>query len=322
MEEFLASLPIPADHARLLAIHLDEGRAQAAFRPDFPCIHVPLLVHAAAAGDEERAVPLAAACAFVYLGADLLDNLADDELPARWRGRSPAEASLAACTFLSALPYLALSRLDASPVQVQVLNALFAESLLAMSAGQHEDLLASRAECPTSEICRAMVERKSGAETALFARSAAVLAGANPAVVDSWGAFGLCLGAGGQIASDLGDVFNPEGSRDLLNGKLTLPIVHALTVLKGRAREEFSRLLASARVFAALHEDARNVLIRAGSVRYTALVVEVYRQRALAHLSAAGAGGPAGEALRSLAGGLSLAAAEPGTLAASRPGQA
>ncbi|MEK6813426.1 MAG: polyprenyl synthetase family protein [Nitrospirota bacterium] len=312
MEGFLGSLPIPAEHRELLAVHVEEGRAQAASCPEFPSIRVPLLVHAGVAGDEERAVPLAGACAFVYLGADLLDNLADDELPARWRGRTPAEASLAACTFLSVLPYLALSRLDAPPGRIQVLTGLFAEGLLSMSAGQHEDLLASRGEGVTPPACRAMVERKSGAETALFARSAAVLAGADPAVADSYGAFGLCLGAGAQIGSDLGDIFDPGGSRDLLNGKLTLPIVHALTVLKDRDREAFLRLLDSARQSIEPHEEARKVLMRAGSVRYTALVIEVYRQKALSHLAAApvsggGFAGHAGKALRSLVDGISLA---------------
>ena len=198
------------------------------------------------------------------------------------------------------------------PGRIQVLTGLFAEGLLSMSAGQHEDLLASRGEGVTPPACRAMVERKSGAETALFARSAAVLAGADPAVADSYGAFGLCLGAGAQIGSDLGDIFDPGGSRDLLNGKLTLPIVHALTVLKDRDREAFLRLLDSARQSIEPHEEARKVLMRAGSVRYTALVIEVYRQKALSHLAAApvsggGFAGHAGKALRSLVDGISLA---------------
>lgn len=306
MEGFLGSLPIPAGHRELLALHIEEGRAQASAGPEFLPVRLPLVVHAAVAGDEERAVPLAGACAFLYLGADLLDNLADDELPARWRGQSRAEANLAACTFLSVLPYLALSRLDVPTGRIQALTGLFAEGLLSMSAGQHEDLLAFRTGRATSEACREMVERKSGAETALFARSAAALAGADPAVADSYASFGLCFGAGAQIASDLGDIFGPGGSRDLSNGKLTLPIVHALTVLKGLDREEFFRLLESARESIEAHEEARKILMRTGSVRYTALVIEVYRQKALSHLAASGAVGSAGDALRSLVDGISL----------------
>ncbi len=248
---------------------------------------------------------------FLYLGADLFDNLADHELPARWHAWDPALANLAAATYLSALPQLSLARLvedGTPPERMWALVRLFTDTMLTMSAGQHEDLLFSGREDVTPEDCRAVAERKSGAEFGLFARAGAILATDDPHIVEAYGGFGLCFGAAAQIASDLGDIWGTgqEASQDLLNGKRTLPIVHALTRLEGEEGERLRRLLAAARGTAALHGEVRKGLEASGSLRYAALIVEVYRQRALAHLAAARPQEPYGRGLRELLDGASL----------------
>lgn len=91
-----------------------------------------------------------------------------------------------------------------------------------------------------------------------------------------------------------------ENSPDLLNGKRTLPIVHALYTLRGESRKRLQELLELVREGAERHDDVRELLLAAGSVHYTGLIAEIYRQRARHHLDGASPREPAGQALRTL----------------------
>jgi len=301
IEELIGALPVPPSHRELLRVHVGVGREQAEVYHELPAIQLPLLVHAAITGDERPALPVAGACTLLYLGADLLDNVIDHELPSSWHARDPAEANLAAATLLTTLPQLALARLrETPPARLWSLAHLFAETLLKMSAGEHEDLFFTRWRDVEPERCRAMVERKAGSEFALFAKAGAMLASEDPAIIEEYAAFGLCLGTAGQICSDVADIWGGRISQDLLNGRLTLPVVHALSTLRGYSRERLQELLGAARESAGCHDEVRALLAEAGSMHYTTLVVEVYRQRASSHLAAASPREPAGRNLRML----------------------
>jgi geranylgeranyl pyrophosphate synthase len=183
---------------------------------------------------------------------------------------------------------------------------LLAETLLDMSAGEHEDLLFREREDVRPEMCRAMVERKSGSEFALFTTAGAILATEDSAVIEDYAAFGLCLGSASQICSDIEDIWGEGISQDLLNGERTLPIVHALYTLRGASRERLQELLVAARESADYHDEVRTLLAGAGSIHYTTMVAEIYLQRARNHLAAASPREPAGEVLRMLLDGTSL----------------
>jgi geranylgeranyl diphosphate synthase, type I len=309
IEELIEALPVPLRHRELLQVHLGVGREQIDIYPELPAIQLPLLVHAAITGDQRPALPLAGACTLLYLGADLFDNLIDHELSPSWHTRDPAEANLAAATLLAALPQLSVARLreqGTPPARLWALTHLFAETLLTMSAGEHEDMLVAKRENVGLKMCRTTAERKSGSEFALFTRAGAILATEDPSVIEKYAVFGLCLGTASQICSDIGDIWGEGISRDLLNGKRTLPIVHALYALRGASRERLQELLRVARKSAEYHDEVRALLAAAGSIHYTTLVVEIYLQRARDQLAAASPREPAGWALRILLDGTSL----------------
>lgn len=300
VEELIKTLPVPPRHRELLQVHVNVGREQAETYPELPAIQLPLLVHAAVTGDQGPALPVAGACTFLYLGADLLDNLLDHELPPGWHARESAEVNLAATTLLAALPQLSIDRLrekGAPPARLWALAHLFAETLLTMSAGEHEDVLSAEGGFAGLQVCRAIAERKSGSEFALFARAGAMLATDDPTVIERYAAFGLWLGTAGQICSDVGDIWGEGISRDLLNGERTLPVVHALSALRGASRDRLQGLLVAARESAEYHDEVRALLAAAGSIHYTALVVEIYLRRARENLAAASPREPAGRAL-------------------------
>jgi geranylgeranyl pyrophosphate synthase len=288
LDDLIGGLSSSPGHRRLLALHLAEGRAHAAETPEAPWVQLPLLAHAGVGGDEDAAVPLAACCALLYLGADLLDNLMDEELPERWRERGPAEAMLAAATMLAALTRTALERIDRSRIpsaRVERVQQMLTETLLTMSAGQLADT--SPEPIGTLDAARLVAERKAGAEFAFFAAAGAATAIEDEPTIAAYREFGLNLGAAGQIASDLGDVLAPDGSHDLTMAKKTLPVVHALGTLASAERKRLEGLLEEARGSTACHGAVREVLVSSGSVHYAAVVVGIYLARARRALAAA-----------------------------------
>jgi geranylgeranyl pyrophosphate synthase len=281
LDELIGGVSVAASHRELLALHLAEGRSHTDEVPEAPWVQLPVLVHAATGGDEDEAIPLAAACTLVYLGADLLDNLMDDELPERWRERGSAEAMLAATTMLAALSRTALERIDPRRIpeaRIHRVERMLTETLLTMSAGQHDDVSAD----PSGglEAARSVAERKAGSEFAFFAAAGAAAATEDEARIALYRDFGLNLGAAAQIASDLGDVLAPKGSHDLSTGKWTLPVAHALGALAPAERERLEGVLQAARESTGSHGEARGLIVAAGSVHYTAMVVGVYLARA------------------------------------------
>jgi geranylgeranyl diphosphate synthase, type I len=288
LDELIGTLPVPPSHKELLEVHLGVTRGNVEAWPELSAVHVPLLVHAAIAGDERPALPVAAACTFLYLGADLQDSILDHELPPSWHDRDSAEGNLAVTALLGSLPQLSIARLQQQgtpPAKLWALVHLFADTLLTILAGQHEDMLLPDLENVSLEDSRAMVERKSGSAYALLARAGAILATEDSFTIESYTTFGLCFGIAKQLINDVWGIWGESASQDLLNGKRTFPIVHALSTLRREQREELQRLLSVARESAEHHDEVRKLLAAAGSVRYTALIVWLYQQQARNHLA-------------------------------------
>jgi geranylgeranyl pyrophosphate synthase len=169
-----------------------------------------------------------------------------------------------------------------------------------MGAGQYEDLLLPSAENVSIEDTRAMAEHKSGEEYALFATAGATLATEDPSTIEAYAAFGSCFGTAQQLINDAQDIWGGKGGQDLLNGKRTLPIVHALSTLRGDGRERLQKLLTAARESTEHHDGVRTLLSAAGSLRFTALIVWLYQQQARGYLASATPREPAGRELYTL----------------------
>ena len=309
LDDLVGALPVPGVHRGLLRAHVGTVGEGARASPGMPAVQVPLLVHAAVTGDEEPAIPVAAACTALHLGGQLQDGILDNELPPFWRARGTRITSLAATTLMGSLPQLSIAHLrrqGTSPERLWALARQFADTLLAAMAGQHEDLLFPDLEDVSLEDCRAMVERKSGSANALLARTGATLATGDTSRIEAFAAFGLCYGVARQLMNDVHGLWGEPVSQDLLNGKRTFPVVHALTVLDGDRREELRRLLALARESAGRHDEVLSMLAAAGSVRYTASIVWLHREQARRHLAAASPAEPAGRELETLLDGLSI----------------
>ena len=246
----------------------------------FSCKHIPLHVYAALHGDDTAAVPLTAALVLLGLGIDLLDDMADGDLPPDWSVYRPSEINLAAMTLIAALPQLALADLDAPPATIVAMQRTLARGCMRISAGQHRDLAFAGATDVTVEEVEASVTGKWGEVVAMFAALAAQCAGACPEVVEAYETLGRTLGTGWQFAEDCYDLFTAPRSRDLGNGVRTLPIVLYLERQTGTARMQFLDLLEQARTDIGAQAAVRHRLRAAGVLRHCAFIIEVYCQRA------------------------------------------
>lgn len=230
---------------------------------------------------------VAAACLSVWLGADLFDNVVDDELEPSWDSFGQTRVSLGAVTILTVLPHKLIKRLSRYDVPAATRHALsvaLSQSLWQMSVGQFRDLGATNEVRRLSDY-ETLLAGKSGAEIALFARASALLAERPAKEVEGWHAFGHAIGMSMQLVSDAADIFSDPPGNDLRNGKRTLPIIFALQQLKGHERLSFKADLARAQ------KNDQNAIRRVrktmrerGALQYAMLKAEVFRQQALRQL--------------------------------------
>jgi geranylgeranyl pyrophosphate synthase len=285
LADLAEDLPISPAYRRVLALALDEGFAQAETNPGIPCVQLPWLSARALGASDDQAARIAAVCTLVYLGADVLDNVADDELPVAWADHGPAIATLAGATFLSCLVTRGVSELETvglDPADCWHLVRELSTGMLEMSSGQHRDVVGATKSVDDS---LAIADAKAGGEFALFARAGAMVATRHVAPISNLSEMGRAYGIALQLLSDAHDLFSGDAN-DIANGKITFPVAHALVILETPQAMRLQALLDGGRPLEA-REEILDLLREAGSLRYTLFVGEVYRQRALRFFRAA-----------------------------------
>jgi len=140
----------------------------------------------------------------------------------------------------------------------------------------------------TPEDYYAIIDGKTAGPFATACASAAMLAKAPEVVVNALEEFGWEVGRAFQLVDDLLDLTGdtslgkPRGS-DVLEGKMTLPIIHALTMLHGVEREQFADVLQN--FGDDRWEELVELLASAGSFDYANQLIENHVDRALQHLN-------------------------------------
>ena len=133
----------------------------------------------------------------------------------------------------------------------------------------------------------AIIDGKTAGPFAAGCSSAAMIAGSCEEVSGALWGYGMELGRAFQLVDDIldlvGDDFigKPRGT-DVHEGKMTLPIIYALTMLHGTDRDQLKDVLTN---FGddRLHELVE-LLKQAGSFEYAKLLVSNHVERALGHI--------------------------------------
>jgi geranylgeranyl pyrophosphate synthase len=257
-----------------------------------PSIDLPLAVYGAIRGEEDGAVPLAAACALVCLAASLFDDLADGDRQSHWARYAAGEINLAAVIMLCALPPLILTKLDVLPLLRLRLQQILAEGALRICAGQQADLaLTGKHDVETAEV-EAAATGKTGERFATYCRMAAELAAAEPEATALYETFGREIGMGRQFVSDCHELLVDPECRDLVHGTRTLPIVAHMNRLSGADRSYFLDLLDRARTDRRAEETVRRELQSSGEMSRVLFRARLHFGRALAIVDRVGAREP------------------------------
>ncbi len=129
-----------------------------------------------------------------------------------------------------------------------------------------------------------IVRGKTAGPFAAAAKGAAMVANAAKKDCDNLFEFGMQLGIAFQLVDDLLDIVGDErigktrGS-DVYEGKMTLPLIHALTILHGEQRDELAEIIKD-------FDDSKfdrliQLLKIGGSVNYSEILVNNHLDRAL-----------------------------------------
>tara|TARA_B100001750_G_C15460737_1_gene574121 strand:+ start:213 stop:1193 length:981 start_codon:yes stop_codon:yes gene_type:complete len=115
-------------------------------------------------------------------------------------------------------------------------------------------------------------------------KAAALVAGADDEMAQKLGRFGLELGIAFQIVDDLLDLEGdermgkPRGA-DVIEGKMTLPLIHTLTMSHGDDRRRLAQVISNFND--GLWDELTTLLNRSGSIGYARTLVNNHLSRAL-----------------------------------------
>ena len=118
-------------------------------------------------------------------------------------------------------------------------------------------------------------------------KAAAIVANADEKLVTSMQNFGMELGLAFQLVDDILDLVGDERmgkarGADVLEGKMTLPLIHSLTLLHGAPRERLAEVISEFND--GLWDELIELLEDAGSFDYARILVQNHIERALSEL--------------------------------------
>ncbi len=222
-------------------------------------------------------IKFAAAIEFIHTATLLHDDVIDGA--AKRRGKESAQAvwgnnmSVLAGDFLYSRSFQILCEIGNFE-----LVGVMSDATNVIAEGEVRQL--SNIGCGTIDEseCLRVAEKKTAKLFEAACRGAAILAGGDAALRDDMAAFGLNFGLAFQLTDDLLDYAEGSGKRigqDLLEGKPTLPFVHALRHCDAEERRFLVEALGSDKA-----REAAALLEAAGSFDYV-------REKARAYMSLA-----------------------------------
>ncbi|MFJ3582762.1 polyprenyl synthetase family protein [Streptomyces sp. NPDC090127] len=195
-----------------------------------------------------------AACELLHTGSLIIDDIQD--AATLRRGHPSAHLVHGTATAINAgtTAYFTMHRAirrtlpDDPSLRAAVYDA-YLDALQAAHTGQaldlqgHHEEMATALETGDTRVLRQLVtlthQLKSGAPVAAAFRIAALVAAADPEQCDALAALGAAVGTAYQIADDVADLrgvtsqdaLTKRVAEDLLNAKVTYPLIHAVTYL-------------------------------------------------------------------------------------------
>lgn len=213
-------------------------------------VRMPLAIGEGLTGLTLPFIPIAGAAHLLFLGIDLLDNVADRELDPIWASRygthAPDVATLAACTLITCAPPLLLSQCGIAAELRASIGHTIAENLWTSAKGQMAELGLDIKVCTGAEAEAASAAKNSGHVRVLAWLP--ILAAREHVDVPQAQAEALVqaavhAAAAAQLSSDLAEIFTCDPSRDIAACRATPPLARAVGTLRDRDPVHYARLL-------------------------------------------------------------------------------
>ncbi len=262
--EALRRAPVPPPYRDALAVALAMPGNVLSAAPDARWARLVWTCCAAAGGDPEQVLPLAAAVEVFMVALDLLDDVENAE-------QTPVLATLGTARALNVSTGLLLLALrDILGADGEVAANLLLDAALQACGGQDADLTSGAGRCGDVDEALAITSAKAAPLAAVACRLGALAAGADETTQNLYGRFGCYLGVAAQLANDIA-ALHPTGSpgkTDMALGRPTLPLVYATH------RAHIGAVTAA-------DADPYTALWTDGPVHLTWAVAETYRRYAL-----------------------------------------
>lgn len=243
-------------------------------RKGFPFAELTILHYRMLNGAElDKVISVAAAIELLVLSFDILDDIEDnDDNQKLWLNEQ--SIALNASTAMIFVCIEVIRKTDLK-YKEKAISVLIEYSLLSIS-GQHMDLLNNRR---TEKDYIEMTLKKSGSLVSLACLIGAALAGYKELeIIRRYSQF---IGLIGQLNNDINDLSSWEGKNDLLNKKISLPIIYLLGY-KGNGVEmiisyyngsiEKDELIRN-------QEQVTKIIEQSGALLYTEITKKIYQNK-------------------------------------------
>lgn len=207
-----------------------------------------LLSYLAANGSKVRSVVPAAAAVEVLHTATLIHDDISDKSELR-RGRESAHVSFGVARSLIAADYMMTAAFglvgEYGIESIRTINL----ACMDMAVGEIQDLRNTANPDLTENEYFEIIDRKTGALIQAGVKMGVMLAGAGRKDVEKFSAYGRHVGVAFQVIDDTLDVSSKAGKlgkpvgKDIREGKVTLPVIHAMKKLKGQERKELREIV-------------------------------------------------------------------------------
>lgn len=259
-----------------------------------------LMVCEAISGRFEQALSAAAAMQCFMAAADVFDDIEDADSPEAFWARHGKAVATNVATTLVMMAERAITRLEAKGVEphviVRTMNAVNSFHITAC-AGQQLDFSLSGDTRISENSYLKVIGMKSAYAVECACHVGALLANANQELIDKFSTFGHNLGISSQIANDIHGI--TQGS-DIGRGKITLPVIYALSQTNGEAHRQLEIAFGNYSQSSPQPAEIRDLLFHTGAIHYAIVKMELYKQRALDILAGVEKGGVNIEGLKLL----------------------
>jgi len=242
-----------------------------------PWILLPLIACESIDGSPEKALPLCASLQFFMAAGDVFDDVEDNDAPLSLSSKYGTAITNNVATTLLVLGEKAIARLKEKKVKdskiVRILDIINSYYLKACT-GQHLDLLHGNKLDISEKNYLNILSLKSASQIECACYTGAFLATDNIALLDLFKQFGFNIGMMLQITNDISGILN---KKDIINKKITLPLVFALSQTERTIHEKLKRYYLGQPGNELSVEQVSDMLSNSGALHYAAIKMESYR---------------------------------------------